>query len=281
MAVLFVINAAGEKEPFSYKKVYRSVRRPGASGKLAQKVSDIIAKEAYSGIKTSEIAERIRELLKREIPQAALKFNLKEAMRRLGPTGFPFEKYVAEILKSLGYRIKINQFLPGYCLSSYEIDFVAEKDKIVYVGECKYRQLFGDRVHYVYALANYARFLDLLNGQYFKTNKYRNYTIKTMMVTNAKFTATALDYAHCVGIDLLGWNYPKDRGLEYLIDKEKLYPITILPSLKGYLRDILIQEKIMLVKDVVKIDPQKFAKKFSIPIQHIELLAGQAKILLK
>ena len=280
MAALFVTNAAGEKEPFSYRKIYRSARRAGASGNLAQRISSIVGKEAYTGIKTSELAQRTRELLRREIPQAALRFNIKEAMRKLGPTGFPFEKYTAEILKSLGYQVKINQFLPGRCLDSYEIDFVAEKGKTIYIGECKYKHLFGERVHYLYALANYARFLDILNGKYFKSSKYRGYTIKTIMVTNTKFTSTTLDYARCVGIDLLGWNYPKNAGLEYLIDREKLYPITILPSLKGYLQDIFIQEKIMLVKDVLKIDPQKFAQKFRIPANQIESIINQAKILL-
>lgn len=280
MAALFVTNAAGEKEPFSFRKVYRSARRAGASSKFAEKIASIVAREAYSGIKTSDLTRRIRELLHQEIPQAALRFNIKEAMRKLGPTGFPFEKYTAEILKSLGYQTKINQFLPGYCLDSYEIDFIAEKNKTVYVGECKYKHLFGDRVHYLYALANYARFLDILKGKYFKTSQYRGYTVKTMMVTNTKFTSTTLNYARCIGIDLLGWNYPKNRGLEYYIDKEKLYPITILPSLRGYLRDIFIKEKIMLVKDVLKIDPQKFAEKFKIPVNQIESLVEQAKTLL-
>ncbi|MFH1423554.1 MAG: ATPase [Candidatus Nealsonbacteria bacterium] len=281
MAVLFVTNAAGEKEPFSYRKIYRSAKRAGASGKLAKRIADIVGREAYPGIKTSELFKRIKELLHQEIPQAALRFNIKDAMRKLGPTGFPFEKYIAEILKSLGYQVKINQFLPGHCISSYEIDFVAEKGKTIYVGECKYKQAFGERVHYIYALANYARFLDILNGRYFKSNKYRGYEIKTMMATNTKFTSTTLDYARCVGIDLLGWNYPKGRGLEYLIDREGLYPITILPSLKGYLKDIFIREKIMLVKDVLKIDPQKFARNFRIPVSQIKLLVEQAKTLLK
>lgn len=281
MAALFVTNAAGGKEPFSYKKVYRSARRAGASGALAQRIAGSVAKEVYPGIKTFEVFKRIKELLRQEAPQAALRFNIKEAMRKLGPTGFPFEKYVAEILKSLGYRVRINQFLPGKCLSSYEIDFVAQKGKIVYVGECKYRQLFGERVHYIYALANYARFQDILNGRYSKSSKYRGCKIKTIMVTNTKFTLTTQDYARCIGIDLLGWNYPKNRGLEYLIDKEGLYPITILPALKGYLQNIFIKKKIMLVKDVLKIDPQKFARRFRIPIQHIELLVDQAKTLLK
>ena len=281
MAALFVTNAAGEKEPFSYKKIYRSAKRAGASGQLAQRIASIVAKEAYPGIKTFELFKRIKGLLHQEVPQAALRFNLKEAMRKLGPTGFPFEKYTAEILKSFGYQVKINQFLSGKCLESYEIDFVAEKDNTIYVGECKYKQLFGERVPYLYALANYARFSDILNGRYFKSYRYRNYTIKTMMVTNTKFTATTLDYARCIGIDLLGWNYPKNRGLEYLVDNEGLYPITILPALKGYLRDIFIKEKIMLVRDVLRIDPQKFANRFRIPLQQIESLIMQAKTLLK
>ncbi|MEK7503677.1 MAG: ATPase [Patescibacteria group bacterium] len=281
MAALFVINAAGEKEPFSYKKVYRSARRVGASGQVAQKISDTIAKEAYAGIKTYDLFKRIKELLNKEVPQAALRFSLKEAMRKLGPTGFPFEKYVAEILKSLGYQTKINQYLPGRCLSNYEIDFVAEKDKIVYVGECKYRNILGERVHTPHALANYARFLDILNGKYFKSSHYRGYKIKTMMVTNTKFTTSTMDYAPCVGVDLLGWNYPKNRGLEYIIDREKLYPVTILPALRGYLQNIFIQEKIMLAKDVLKIDPQRFAPKFRIPVSQIESLMEQAKTLLQ
>jgi Holliday junction resolvase len=281
MAALFVTNAAGEKEPFSYKKIYRSAKRAGASGQFARKISDILFKEAYPGIKTSEIFKRIKELLHEELPQVALRFNLKEAMRRLGPTGFPFERYVAEILKSLGYQVKINQFLPGRCLPSYEIDFIAEKDNIIYVGECKYKHLFGERVHHVYTLANYARFLDILNGRYFKASRYRGREIRTMMVTNTKFTSTTQDYARCVGIDLLGWNYPKDRGLERLIDQEGLYPVTILPALRGYLQDIFTKEKIVLVKDVLKIDPQKFAKRFRVPMSQIESLVKQAKTLLK
>ena len=147
MASLYVINSQKEKEPFSSQKVYNSARRVGASKKLAQKIAKIIEKEVYPGIKTFEIFGRIKKLLHSEIPKAALKFNLKKGMRKLGPTGFPFEKYIGEILRESGLKVKINQYLPGFCLRSYEIDFVAEKNKLVYVGECKYRNLFGERVH--------------------------------------------------------------------------------------------------------------------------------------
>ena len=168
MAPLFVINAGGEREPFSFKKVYRSARRAGASKETAQRIAKTIKKELYPGISTAEIFKKIKSLLRREAPQAALKFSLKEGMRKLGPTGFPFEKYTAEIFKNLGYKTSTNQFLPGRCIHSYEIDFVAEKGKTVYVGECKYRRFFGERVRSSDVLENYARFLDIRNGRYFK-----------------------------------------------------------------------------------------------------------------
>lgn len=281
MISLSVINSRGEKELFSSKKVYRSARRAGASDKVARMVAKTLKKEAYPGIRTSKIFGRIKELLRRESPGLALKFNIKEGMRRLGPTGFPFEKYIGEILKSLGYEVKINQFLPARCVRSYEIDFVAKKGKVVYVGECKYRQYFGERVHSQDALANYARFLDISNGNYFKSDRYKGLTLKTMLVTNTKFSGRTLDYCRCVGAELLGWNYPENRGLEYIIDKEKLYPITILHSLKGYLKSIFVEEKMMLAKDLLKIDAAKFAKEYRIPVKDIQCLIGQAEILLK
>ena len=280
MTPVFVINSKGERELFSQKKVYRSARRAGASGQSAQRIANAIKKEAYPGINTSEIFKRVKRLLHEDSPKAALKFNLKEGMRRLGPTGFPFEKYVGGILKRTGHETKINQFLPGRCLRSYEIDFIAKKGKVIYIGECKYRNLFGERVHSSDALANYARFSDILNGPYFKSNKYKNFKIKTIMVTNTKFTNRARNYSRCMRVGLLGWNHPKNNGLENLIEKEKLYPITILPSLKKYLRDVFTREKMMLAEDVLKVDPQKFAKKFKIQLKDLKSLINEAEVLL-
>ncbi|HUW71880.1 MAG TPA: hypothetical protein VMV66_01650 [Candidatus Humimicrobiaceae bacterium] len=280
MASLFVINARGEKEPFSFQKVYRSAKRAGAFSKIARKIAETIEKEAYPGMKTLEIFGRIKKMLGREAPGVALKFNIKEGMRKLGPTGFPFEKYVGEILKNLGYEVKINRFLPAKCVRSYEIDFVAEKGKTIYVGECKYRQDFGDIINSQDALANYARFLDISRGNYFKSPKYKNREIKTMLVTNTKFSGKSIAYCRCVGVELLGWNYPENRGLEYLIGREKLYPVTILPALKKYIKKAFVEEKTILAKDVLEIDPEKFARKHKIQLRQLQSLISQAKILL-
>jgi len=280
MTSFYVINFNGEKEPFSVQKVYRSARRVGASKTLAEKIARTIEKEAYPGIKTSEIFNKVKKLLGQETPKAALKFNLKKGMKKLGPTGFPFEKYIGEIFSRNGWDMKLNRHTSGFCCK-YEIDFLAKKGSLLYVGECKYRNLPGGKVHTSTALANYARFLDIKKGGSLDKKDFKNLNIKSLLVTNRKFTSRAIKYSKCVGVKLLGWNYPRGKGLEYLIDSQKLYPITILPSFKKYLGEIFASERMMLVQDLLKIDARKFAKKQKVVMKDLKSLIQEAKILLE
>ncbi len=272
-----IINARGEKEPFSLNKVYQSARRVGASKALAQEIAKTLQKEVYPGIKTKKIFKRVKSMLHQTTPRAALRFNLKEGMRKLGPTGFPFEKYIGEILISKGFEVKYNRHLAGRCVT-YEIDFLAKKGKFLYIGECKYRRRSGERVDLQVSLANYARFLDLKEAL---GKKSKDLTIEGLLVTNTKFTSQALRYCSCVGIELLGWNWPKGDGLEDLIDSEKLYPITILPSFKGHLIDVFSAKKMMLVKDLLEDSPGKIARRLNLSKGHIDPLIKEAKILLE
>ena len=277
---LYVINSRGEKEAFSFQKVSRSAKRVGASKSLAQEIAKIIEKEAYPGIKTKDIFEKVRKLLNRRIPKAALKFNLKAGIRKLGPTGFLFEKYVAEIFSRNGFKVRLNQYISGFCCR-YEIDFLAEKEGLLYIGECKYRNLAGGRVHSNIALANYARFLDIKKSSFFKKKISKNLNIKSILVTNTKFTSRAANYSKCVGVELLGWKYPAKRGLEYLIEEQELYPITVLPSLKKYMADVFVSKNMMLAKDILKIDIGKFAKDMNLPLRQLEKIVKDAKILIE
>ena len=97
---MYIINSRGGKESFSQKKLYHSAKRAGVSDKSARMIAINIAKEIYPGIRTSEIFRKIKGLLQKESPVIALKFNIKESMRKLGPTGFPFEQFVAEIFRA-------------------------------------------------------------------------------------------------------------------------------------------------------------------------------------
>ncbi len=267
---LYVINLRGEKEPFSFKKVYLSARKAGASKELALEIARKIEREVFPGISTLEIFDRIFEILLQRSPQSAIKFNLKGAIRKLGPTGFPFEKFVGKIFEAEGYEVKLNEKIRGKC-TVYEIDFLAKKGNLIYIGECKFHHVPGERVNLQTALSNFARFLDIKKGGFLDFNLI----YKSILVTNTKFTKKAIEYSKCVGVELLGWKYPKGRGLEELIEKNKLYPVTILPSVSSNLGKFLIENKIVLVKDV-------FTEKFEeLKISKKREIEKEAKILLR
>jgi len=268
MEKIYVINLRGEREPFSFKKVYQSARNVGASKEVALKIARKIEKEVFDGISTSQIFDRIFELLLKETPQSAIKFNLKKSLEKLGPTGFPFEKFVARIFEIEGFEVKMNQIIPGCCVS-YEIDFLAKKENFLYIAECKFRREAGGRVDLKSALANYARFLDIQRRKFFDTKM----EYKSILITNAKFTTEAIKYSECVGVELLGWKYPRGGGLERLIEKNNFYPVTILPSVTAQIAKELISQDIVLAKDV-------FGKKFEkIKIPNKDRILKEAKIL--
>ncbi len=277
---IYVINAQGERELFSRTKLYNSARRVGASHTAAKRVVEIIGKEVYPGIETREIFERIKSLLSHEAPKSAIRFSLKKAMMELGPSGFPFEKYIGEIFSRWRFKVMLNQHLAGHCLN-YEIDFLAKSRDSFYVGECKYRNLPEGLVSPAIVLANYARFLDLKRGKFFARPEFKKIKLKNILVTNTKFSKNAIKFAKCVGIDLLGWRYPKTGGLEYFIESQNLYPITILSSLTRDLAGIFVARRIMLVEDILKLDIEKFAKKIKISPNRLRPLIEEAKILFK
>ncbi|MCD6270212.1 hypothetical protein J7J23_00335 [bacterium] len=276
----YIINTRQEKEPFSFKKIYRSAKRVGVSRDIARKIASEIEREIYSGAKTKDISKEVKRILFSYSPSAALKFSIKDAMRKLGPTGFPFEKYIGEIFSRNGYNVSLNRHIAGFCNKArYEIDFLAEKGKKLKIGECKYRNAFGERIHLEIALSNYARFLDIKNSQSFKEKESNGFEIKSILVTNTKFTTNVTKYSRCVGVELLGWNWPKNRGLEYLIDSQRLYPITILPSFKRCFADIFSQRRIMIAKDILDIDIVKFSKSTNLPLSYLNTLLKEAKLL--
>lgn len=280
MSKIFIIDSLGNREPFSWRKVYQSALRVGADKALAKKIASEIQNEVYNNIKTSEIFKKVQEYLYQDLPKAGIRFSLKEAIRNLGPSGFPFEKYIGEIFSRLGFEVQLNQHLPGQC-AFYEIDFLAKFDKQLIVGECKYHSLPGSRVDLKVALANYARFLDLQEGPFFKQGSLKTLKPRPMLVTNTKFTSEAIRYAECKKMDLLGWRYPENRGLEYVIESNKFYPITILPSSKGEILQKCGEIHLMLAQDLLTINLSQCAKKTGIPEKKLLALKQEAEILLK
>ncbi len=83
----------------------------------------------------------------------------------------------------------------------------------------------------------------------------------------------------CQGIELLVWRHPSNKGLEYLIEENGLYPITILPSLKGHLKDVLVSKEVILVKDILATDTEKLSKRLGISPKYLYSLISEARTL--
>ncbi len=247
----FVINHRGEKEKFSPAKVYESARRSGASKKLAKEITKEITSSVSSGAKTGEIYARIISRLKKEKPDSAIRFSLKQSLSDLGPTGFPFEKFVGALFSERGYKVRLNSYIKGECLE-HEIDFTAEKRNLFYIGECKFRNLEDAIVHSPEVFINYARFLDIKNGVFYGKLKKKGLKVKSILATNTKFSKRAKIYCSHYGVDVLGWRIPKGGELETIIEEKKLYPITILPSLSEEVAKIFFERDKILAKDVLK-----------------------------
>ncbi len=203
MSKIFVINNLGERELFSPQKLFKSAKRSGADKELADKVVSIIASHVKNNDTTADIYKLMKALLLKEEKSVGIKFSLKEAIRKLGPTGYPFEIYMGELFARYGFKTKIETFIKGKCVD-YEVDFQAEKDKNMYLSECKFHDDISSRVDINVILIAYAGFLDMKEGRYCSLYEANGGKIKRLVVTNTKFTNKAIKYANCYGIDLLG-----------------------------------------------------------------------------
>ena len=122
-----IVKSSGEKVIFSFEKLRRSLMRTGAEPAMVDAILKIVKDELYQGITTNELYNRAFALLKKQKSYLASKYKLKKAIYELGPTGYPFERFIAAILKYSGFKVQVGQILQGACVS-HEIDVVAQKN---------------------------------------------------------------------------------------------------------------------------------------------------------
>lgn len=245
-----IIKASGDKQKFNKEKLRSSLKKAGASLKIADEISRTVERNIHSGVRSEEILNQVTRRLKKTDPVITARYSLKKAIMELGPTGFPFEKYVAELLREYGYSIRVGQIIKGHCIK-HEIDVIAQKGKERLIVECKYHNHRGIRSDIKVALYTHARFLDIERSRG-KMPNYMNFSNKSLLVTNTKCTSEAIRYGKCVGLKIISWRYPKHESLEYLIEKKKLYPITVLPALTRRSKEVLVSNNLMLVKDLLR-----------------------------
>ncbi len=272
----YITKASGETEPFSIEKFSRSLKRAGARPEqIAQIVQEI---EKIPNLRTTrEIYEFAFEALQKQTPHIAARYNLKRALIEMGPAGFPFERFVAEIFKRLGYHTDVDVIAQGGCVS-HEIDIVTTKDHERSMIECKFHNEQGLKVDVRVTLYIKARFDDLnKKNSHSQTEPLQFH--EAMVATNSKFTTQAIQYAECAGLKLLGWSYPAKDSLSELIDRLQLHPITAVTSLSRSQKRACIKNNLVLCNDV----PHNTAlfKQLGFSDAQVEKLIRECKLICK
>jgi hypothetical protein len=222
---ILVTKFDGTKESYDEEKIKNSATRVGVQEGLQAEMLDTIRGRLFDGITTDEIFKMIKEFLRSSgASHLAMKYNLKQALSQLGPSGYPFEKYVALLLNEMGYQTKINQIIEGECVS-HEVDVLAVKDNVTYFIEAKFHTNPSQRTDVRVVLYIKARNDDL------KNNWKGGGTTSPWIVTNTRFSSDAITYGNCQNIKLTSWDYPKGTGLRDFIEETSLHPITIIEDL--------------------------------------------------
>jgi hypothetical protein len=243
-----ITKASGIQIPFSEEKLRASLERAGATTDQIEYIVNAVKQKLYDGITTRKIYRIAFSLLKEGSRHLAARYHLKQAIMELGPSGFPFEKYISELLQQQGYRSRVGQILQGACIT-HEIDVIAVNEKEQILIECKYHNYAGVSCDVKVPLYIHSRFRDV-DQQHTKLAGDFALTQKRWVVTNTRFTDDAMQYAKCAGLFLLGWDYPANGSLKEQIDKMGLYPITCLTSLTQAEKQHLLDRKIVLCKDI-------------------------------
>lgn len=244
-----VTKASGNTEKFEEEKLRRSLHHAGADDAVIDEIIKDLSQQLYEGISTKIIFHRALKMLKRKHRPSAARYNLKRALLDFGPSGFPFEDFFAEILRSRGLEARTRQRLPGACIL-HEVDVVAHNHKTLIWVECKYHPVAGAVSNVKIPLYVHSRFRDL--EQYHIEHGGDERKAEGWIATNTRFSEDALSYGSCAGLHMVSWNYPAKDNLRQMVDQYKLHPLTCLTILSRSEKMRLLENGIVLAKSLAK-----------------------------
>lgn len=221
-----IIKANGAIEAFEPTKLRESLLRAKASDDAISSVMAHIIKELKDDMTTQEIYEHAFKYLEEYQKPVAERYSLRRALMELGPSGFPFEDLVAEILKAKGFEVLTRQIVLGGCVP-HEMDVVAWNKKKLIMVEAKFHNESGTKSDLKVALYVKARMDDLKNNVFNYGGGDRKIT-ESWLVTNTKFSSTAIHYGVCQNLVMIGWNYPEKGNLQDLIEENPTVLASIL-----------------------------------------------------
>lgn len=271
-----VTKADGEQVPFEEAKLRNSLRKAGAKEDEINHITYRIGEEMFDGISTQTIYKKAFEILKKTPGPTAAKYSIKKALLDLGPSGYPFERFVGQILHHHGFKVEVGITLQGKCVT-HEIDVLALKDDQHFMIECKFHNQMGRKCDVKIPLYINSRFLDVADN-WRKLPGHENKFHQGWIVTNTRFTTDAQQYGECAGLRLLSWDYPKKNNLRHFIDRASLHPVTCLTTLSNNDKQRILDQGIVLCKELI--ENSAILEKLGIPNNKITKTMKEAEIII-
>lgn len=243
---IFITKASGESAPFLPKKLKNSLEKAGAGAATIDRIVQTIEQKLVEGMPTKKIYRQAFSILRKHSRPLAGRYKIKQAILELGPSGYPFEKFVGKILKHQGYATNVGVIIQGHCVS-HEIDVEAEKDNKHFMVECKFHNRPGYKCDVKIPLYIKSRFEDV-KKQWQKRNDHATKFHQGWVVTNTRFTEDAIQYGKCSGLILIGWDYPQQGSLSDRINLSGLHPITCLTTLTKSEKQQLLNKRVVLCR---------------------------------
>ena len=262
-----ITKADGSQELFDPIKLSASLTKIGASEEMRAKILDEIHAD-FDSLKTTEaIYAKSYELLKNASPATAARYSIKRAVLALGPSGFPFEKFIAEVLRAHGATmVQTDVTLNGACVP-HEVDVYATINGTRVAIEAKFHNSLGTKTDIKDMLYVHSRFNDLVAAKPKKVDI-------GWLVTNTRFTTHAEQYALCAGVTAIGWDYPKGKDIQNLIESAGVHPVTCLTLLSHAEKQTVLSHGVVLAKEIR--DRPEILKKLGIHGERAQAILEEA-----
>ena len=245
-----ITKKSGEQVLFDENKLRLSLERSGANEEAIKKVLDELYLYVRNGMSTHKVYKKAYSILVKLSHRTAGRYRLKNAIMELGPTGYPFEKFVGELVKHDGYTVETGVIIKGKCVS-HEVDVVAENDDRMVVVECKFHNDGKGKSDVKVPMYIRSRFTDIYN-EWKREGKIKGRDYQGWLVTNTRFTEDAINFGKCSGLNLLSWDYPENNSLRKMIDDSGLHPLTSLKSLSSKEKSRILDKGVVLCKEITK-----------------------------
>lgn len=238
----------GEFALFDSNKLAKALQRSGATLQEANEIIEQVKLKIFDGITTKTIYSIAYGILRKKSHSVAGRYRLKKAIMELGPTGYPFERFVGKLFEADGYDAKTGIIVQGKCVQ-HEVDVVAQKGNKRFMVECKFHGDSRKKSDVKVALYIHSRFLDV-SAKWKEEETEDDIIYKGMVVTNTRFSEDAMQFGKCSGMKVVSWDYPAGNSLKDWIDRSGYHPITSLASLRTKEKQILLEKEIVLIRQL-------------------------------